>query len=392
MDRPARSFREFEGGSAMKRSGAARVFLALGFILVFFLGLVSVIGIKSTSESDPSRDKSPSGYSFLRRFLGRLGYSPQLRRDPASLWKSAGAVLLFEYPEWDEKTWDDFHEWLDSGGTAVCLGGAENQWMEGLSYGPGSGAHLKGSHAQGVAPGFDFEYSGLVFKALPEEAAVLALSGSDAVLATVRYGRGTMVLGADPELFSNEAMKSGGEEYAVLVNEVFKPAYKRPIFFYSKGEGAGPVSDPIQALFRGRFLPFTLQALAACAALALAIGFRFGAPLPWNGRARRASLEHVNAVGRFFLRAGAAGQAEASNAAYFRHALRALLRAGADSSDQALALAAAERLSGRAKHARYDATALLGLIDSQTNTSDNEMRRRSDERAAILEALERSSA
>lgn len=375
----------------MKRPGAARVFLALGFLIVFLLGLVSVIGLKPTFESDPSRDASSSGYSFLRRFLSRLGYSPQLRRNPESLWKSAGAVLLLEYPEWDEQTWDDFHEWLDLGGTAICLGGAENQWMEGLSYTVGSGAAINRAYLRDEGPGFDFGYSGFVFKALPEPAAVLALSGGDPVLASVSYGSGTMVLGADPGLLSNESMKAGGEEYAVLVNELFTPAYKRPVFFYSKGEGGGPVSDPIQALFRGRFLPFTLQALAACAALILAIGFRFGAPLPWNGRARRASLEHVNAVGRFFLRAGAAGQAEASNAAYFRHALRALLRAGPDSSDQGLAMAAAERLSLRDKHPRYDAPALLGFMDSETHTSDKEMRRRSNERAAILEALERSS-
>jgi hypothetical protein len=375
----------------MKRSGAARVLVAIGFVVVILLGVNAVLGLKPSDEPDPTRNGSATGYSLLRRFLQRLGYAPQLRHDPKALWK-AGALVFFDYPDWDEDGWDAYYEWLEAGGAALCLGGADGQWYDGLSYGPGAGERVKSAKAAEAAPRLDFEYSGYVFKGIPEDSEALAAAGAEPVLARLPYDNGSIVFGADSRLFDNETMRSGGEEYAVLVNEIFKPAYRKPVYFYSKGESQGQVSDPIQALFRGRFLPFTLQALAACLALALAAGMRFGSPLVWNGRVRRASLEHVNAVGRFLLRAGAAGEADEANAAFFRNALRSVLRSGSEASDASIAEAAAQRLSLGARRAIHDESALAGLMIGHSKISDREMRRRSNARAAILEALERSSA
>lgn len=375
----------------MKRSGVARAFLGLGFIVVILLGINAVLGLKPSYEPDPTRNSSATGYSLFRRFLQRLGYAPQVRRDPKALWK-AGAIVFFEYPEWKGDEWDEYYEWLESGGTAVCMGGADDQWYQGLSYGPGSGARVKSPGAAEPAPRLDFEYSGFVFKGVPEDCEAIAAAGAEPVLARVAYDDGSIVFGADSRLLDNGTMRAGGEEYAVLVNDIFKPAYRKPVYLYLEGQGEGQVSDPIQALFRGRFLPFTLQALAACLALAFAAGIRFGSPLPWNGRVRRASLEHVNAVGRFFLRAGAAGEADEANAAFFRQALRAALRAGSEASDRALAESAALRLASGGRRDIHDSTALAGLMVGNPRISDKEMRRRSNARAAVLEALERSMA
>lgn len=374
----------------MKGRGAARVFIALGFVLLFFLGLVSILGLRPSTESDPTRDRRPGGYSLLRRFLAELGYAPQLRPDPATLWEKARAIVLFDVPEWDDEGWSALEEWVEGGGLAVCLGGEDDAWLTGLTYRPGSGT-LVAADGEGSAADLGFDFSGKVFGPLPEDVEGLAGIEAGPAIARWAYGEGAFVFLSDPSLLDNMTMRSGGEEYAVLVNEAFRPSYDGPVYFHLPGEaGGGSPSDPVRGLFRGRFLPFTLQALAVFAVLGLSLALRFGSPLAWNGRARRASLEHVEAVGRFMLRAGGAGLAEASGAAYFRYRLRTALKAGADRGDESLAEEAIARLSSGAAGTKYGKGALMALLECEAAARDGEMRKRSRARADILQALERS--
>lgn len=384
----------------MKRPALLWVFIVLGFVLVLLVGIAAVLGPGPSSDPDPTRSVSPSGYSLLRRFLLKLGYAPRRGPDPADPWPEGGAAVFLGYPDWDEDALDDFYDWVDSGGMAICLGGEDDQWLEGFSYLPGQG-RLKASDPWSPAAGLDLGYDGLVFGPLPDYTESVAGTDSGAAFASVEYGNGTFILGSDLSLLDNATMRAGGEEYAVLVNELFKPAFGGPVRIYS-GQGGGDRArsslDPVRALFRGRFLPFTLQALAACAALALALLPRFGSPLRWNGRARRASLEHVEAVGRFMLRAGASAQAELSNASFFRHRLRTLLRIGPDQGDGRLAEAAAAALMERSARPPSDPEAarrrgmeaLASLLEGDDRAGDARMRRRARDRREILKTLERS--
>ncbi len=374
----------------MKKARFGKILIGLGFFLLFAFGAAGILGLKPQTAGDKGADTSPSGYSLVFRFLSKLGYGLAQRSGPAYLKNKEGAVLFLEYPEWGAQEYDALLDWVEGGGLAFCFGGKDWEWLEALEYQEESGMLRTGIlDARGSQAYFPFE--GRVFFSSPPKSQSLAEMDGRPLMLSLPYGKGEFRFASDSRLLSNEVFRQGGEHYAILLNAFFLPAFGRRLISYeAKQEGSG-AGDPIQALFRGAFLPISIQFLLIYLFISLALASRFGSGQVWNPRERRSSREHVDAIGRFYLRAlkpraaGPSQLAEDSGRAYFRLELEALLRRGPGTIDAELANAAALLSSqvGRAGD-------ILELLNGLDQVTDAQMRKRAAARDEIIQAIKRS--
>ncbi len=160
------------------------------------------------------------------------------------------------------------------------------------------------------------------------------------------YGRGRIVVGADPDLLRNDAIrvcKYGLDVMAVHMLEYFgrrADGSQRRIVFDEYHQGYGEQRGTMAAVTSyligqpsGRLL---FQLLAAGLVLLLAVAPRLIPPFDPERIERRSPLEHVDALGRAYAQVGATRSATARLVRGVRRRLAGgAIRPGSDASDDA---------------------------------------------------------
>ena len=164
------------------------------------------------------------------------------------------------------------------------------------------------------------------------------------VVAIKRLGRGTLIVLADPGIFSNARLETAGHARLAL-NIVQAHAGKGTVLVDEFHHGHG-YQGTFTRYLRGTAVPWmAAQAALVFLALLLARGTRFGPPLPPPRGTRASSLEYVAALGDLYQRAGARRIAGEALAASFRRSLAEALGTRPGEDPARLAARAARRLA-----------------------------------------------
>lgn len=211
---------------------------------------------------------------------------------------------------------DSILAWVEAGGRLIL---APSPWSDlhnelglSLSYADGAAATVRGSHpwtagVDSLGPvewTFDTDHGG--------DPTIVPLvvepNTGGLVVGLVRRGDGEVLVIADGQLLSNDRIAAGGLAPVAIRAAAAWTTAGDTLWFdeYHHGQrGGSPYGALIAVLARGG-VGETVGQLLLVAVLALAPAvIRFGAPRAARADPRRSRLEHVDAVGEVYRRAGA---------------------------------------------------------------------------------------
>ncbi|MGH7434448.1 MAG: DUF4350 domain-containing protein, partial [Polyangiaceae bacterium] len=158
--------------------------------------------------------------------------------------------------------------------------------------------------------------------------------------AVVPLGRGWVTALATGELLTNAALARPGN--AAVAMAILSSADRQEMRIAQPDDGVSPPSTPVAAVRRAGLGLGLVHALVAALLLFAAYGTRLGPPLPDPPPARRAFVEHVEAVGALYRQGGHAAHALAAYTRLVDQRLRA--RAGRGATDVPALLASRSAL------------------------------------------------
>jgi hypothetical protein len=306
---------------------------------------------------------------------------------PAPGDRAAAVVVDLERTEIDDETATHLAEWVAAGGSLV-VAGAPWAWPKelGVTPAPAGEAHrIEARRLLARGPGAaesdddgdddTVETPGGPIYATATEKAELAMGGglragpgSERVAwlddgttyaVAVPHGQGWVTAVATAELLTNVALARPGNAAAALA--ILSNADREALKIAQPEDGMSPPSTPLAAMERAGLSLGLGHALVASLLLFLAAGVRLSRPVPDSPPARRAFVEHVEAVGELYRRGGHAAHALAAFAQFADYRLRSKMAPGTQDVPSLLAtrarlpLDACQRLWSRAMAARADA-------------------------------------
>jgi hypothetical protein len=145
------------------------------------------------------------------------------------------------------------------------------------------------------------------------DATPIATLGDDAYAVRVEVGRGVVVAVANDDLFTNAGVlpRSNPAALVALARAAAGPDVQE-LRIALPEDGVTPPSNPFSALVAAGLGAAMVHALGASVLLFLSAGKRRTRPRAERGGSRRALLEHVEAIGALYARAGAASHALAA--------------------------------------------------------------------------------
>jgi hypothetical protein len=298
-------------------------------------------------------------------------------------------IVDAERTELDDETRSHLLEWVDAGGSLV-LAGAPGRWPKELDIGPLSTGGPRRLLARrllargGTTPSEEGDddgpddarpagSTGPVYAASLEHGAValstgLRAAGGERVAwfedettyaVIVARGQGSVLGIATGELMTNAALARPGNAAVLLA--ILSNADSESFQIAQPEDGVSPPSNPLAALSRAGLGLGLAHALVAALLLFLAAGTRLHRPVAEPPPARRAFVEHVEAVGALYRRTGLAAHALAAYTRFAEERLRARMPRGTADVPSFLAsrawlpLDVCQRVWARATGARPDA-------------------------------------
>jgi hypothetical protein len=363
------------------------------------LAAASLLGCQGEGWAGPPRPgDDPAGQELLVDLLHRQGIqATSLDRPlsslpmPASGARMPAVIVDAERTELDEDTLSHLRSWVDGGGSLV-LAGAPGRWPKDLGIEPESSSAAsrrvlarrllarggplpedvdddEEEDSSAPAPSAPV-YALSVEQGTVARGAGLRAQGGERIawfedettyaIIAVR-GRGSVVGIATPELLTNAALARPGN--AALLLAILSNADSQAFQIAQPEDGVSPPSNPLAALSRAGLGLGLVHALVAAAVLFLAAGTRLHRPVAEPPPARRAFVEHVEAVGALYRRTGLAGHALAAYARFAEERLRARMPRGTADVPSFLAARAwlpvdvCQRVWARATAPRTDAPA-----------------------------------
>jgi hypothetical protein len=158
--------------------------------------------------------------------------------------------------------------------------------------------------------------------------------------ASVPHGKGWVLAIATGELMTNAGLARPGNASASLA--ILSNADRLDFKIAQPEDGVAPPTTPITAMTRAGLGLGMVHALAAALVLFLAVGTRMARATPSPAPARRAFVEHVEAMGALYARTGSAEHALAAYARFAHERLRSKMPRG--TSDVAGFLSSRARL------------------------------------------------
>jgi hypothetical protein len=326
----------------------------------------------------PRRGDDPAGKELLVDLLHRQGFRVEPLGGalsslplPEAGARSPAVLVDLERTEVDEDTAKHLAEWVAAGGSLVLAGDAE-AWPKELGITALFSTDALGLEARrlltrGGAGPSDYDEddededdapvtpSGPTYatrtevgelaqggglRGGPESERIAWLDDGTTYAVAVPHGQGWVTGIATSELLTNAALARPGNAAAALA--ILSNADREELKIADAEDGVSPPSSPLAAIERAGLTLGLVHALAATLLLFLASGVRLSRPSPEAPAARRAFVEHVEAVGELYRRGGHAAHALSAFARFADHRLRARMPRG--STDVPSMLAARARV------------------------------------------------
>jgi hypothetical protein len=362
---------------AATRAGAAARSIVHGVVTALaMLALLSCVGCGGGAwPGTPRPGDDPAGKELLFDLLHRQGFrADYVGGSLASLplpepgERAAAVIVDLDRTDIDPETSAHLVEWVSAGGSLV-LAGAPEEWPTafGITQGPFStsvGVEAKrllaraGRDAAGDDPDDDEDPDDLPastpaaatyasatahgtvaasrgLKVGPDADRVAWLDDGTTYAVEVPYGLGWVTGVGSSELFTNVALLRPGNAATALA--ILSNADREELAVAQPEDGVSPPSSPVAALERAGLSLGLVHALGAALLLFLAVGVRLTRPVLDPPPARRAFVEHVEAVGELYRRGGHAAHALIAFARFAEQRLRAKVPRGAPDMPSVLA-------------------------------------------------------
>ena len=161
-------------------------------------------------------------------------------------------------------------------------------------------------------PGFDLVFAASS-RALTGATVLMRTADGDPAVIEMRIGDGRVIAWSDATVLTNRALRASDDAALLFVRAAEQFAGRDGALVFDEYHHGYREARPLRALMAvltgtggGRAL---LQVLAACLALLLLTGARFGAPVVEHTERRRSPLEHVHALAGAYERSDARGRA-----------------------------------------------------------------------------------
>ena len=151
---------------------------------------------------------------------------------------------------------------------------------------------------------------------------VLVAADSKPQVVRRQVGAGTVVLVASDDIFSNQALTEPNR--ALLAYRIIKSAPSMGQTWFDESLNSSGVPKVLGILFDPAFRPMTLQLVLIAVLFGWSASRRFGPADPPTTPRRRSIVEHAEAVGILYFRAGAGAHAVRSQVEFLKHELRRL--------------------------------------------------------------------
>ncbi len=307
-----------------------RIFLLIAVVLTITL-VVAPWPTEQDSTALSSYDATPAGARGFYEILDRLGQPVERRLEAMRDTLDPDALYVVLEPA-IPMTVSEVHRLLEAvrdGARLLALPAAESRLADSLEVRRVAVVHENGVAANGrVVPrtgpaqafgvgwvrwvlrgaGTEDEDSAPTY--VPPSAAVTLLSldtrrGPEPMVVGLPYGRGRVVIAAEPDLFRNSTVREDdGSVRIVRFVEWLTDGHRVPIVFdeYHHGYGthAGVLREARRALIDSAAGRVVLQIAGAGLLLLLALAVRPIRPQPRVSIERRSPLEHVSALARAY--------------------------------------------------------------------------------------------
>ncbi len=309
-------------------------------LMVALIAIVALLALLATpsDESDPTDTRAstlrdtPAGARALYLALDELDvpagrrYTPWVDAD--SLAGRGTLVLLAPAEPPTPAELAALKRWVTAGGTLLYAARPRDATLDTLGLVleplvpdsvpfsrradwpglPATPAYHRWTGGTGSVEGFRWAFADSS-RALAASEVVLSTRGGDAVVARLRVGRGTVVAWSDAGPLRNRALRRSGAAavFARAAADLLPPGDTLRFDEYHHGYrgGGSAVDATLRFLRRAPAGHLALQLAAVAVLLLLALGWRFGSPVPPPPARRRSPLEHVEALAGAYRQAGA---------------------------------------------------------------------------------------
>ena len=307
----------------MRADGRGMWFRLGGLGILMFLAVYTLVALEEPERNRelPHRrttySASQGGYKALYLWLKALKVPIERWEKPLTDLTSRSGVLLMVEPELGPGTGElnALKKWVAEGGTFVLVTRQPSVFLG--HFGLKLEAAPKQDRASDTAEKFAFQpgpYTKGVRKIISRghrgldssspKMVVHVRSKWGVLMAVTEEGKGRVMAFADPDLFSNEALRQGGHSRFAL-NLLLTHLEGGILLVDEYHHGYGRAASVLEHLGGSGALVPMLQGLFCLLVLWAAKGRRFGPPRPLPKEERRSALEYVRAMAQLFQRAQA---------------------------------------------------------------------------------------
>ncbi len=297
------------------------VWLAIGLFILLFLVTIAAVGQQTQEQTPPSLasfSAAPDGALALWLWLEELGYSvsDQLQVDFSPPEEADMALILEPRPPFIAQEWETLDTWVEAGGTLLLVGDqfgaalAASHYQFTLTYFPPLTTTLTGQTPLWTSPPAEPASAEIraYFETTRDDFVTHLAVEEGPVMVSFEQGKGRVILGTVPFIFSNAGLKEQGNP-ALMLNLITAAGPPDLIWFdewhhglrSNRAEVAGP-GDWLRYTPAGHALLYVTAVVFVALVLR---GQRFGRPVPLSREMfRRAPLEYITAMANLGRRAG----------------------------------------------------------------------------------------
>lgn len=345
-----------------------------GLGLLLFMAAYGLVALEMRQKGvrGPARRSTYSadsaGYKALYLWLRALGAPVERWEKELQELPRDATVLMVAQPKigLGKVEVESLKQWVRKGGTLVLLVKPPNSLLEAFDLeakaGDMDGGKVTitqpGPYTRGVGSIHSKIHMGLKSKR-PDAITHLRGAGGAGLLTVLQEAKGRVIALADPDLFSNKALREGGHA-RLAMNLLLYHLGEGRLLVDEYHQGYGRASSVFAHLGKSRLAAPLFQGAVLLLLFWCARGRRFGSPRPIVEEERRSTMEYVHAMAGLLRRTGARQIALEAMVRWVEEEARRVL-IDTDRSLQSALRAARGRLRGHALNDRQLTMTVRGL-------------------------------